>query len=85
MDTRRRPNTNLVSTLYNLLGYPRCRHCGKHYWLGVTGTADGCDACLGIERDRKGRAWLPDETEQVFESGDGGEITVARADAFAEV
>lgn len=28
-----------------------CPHCLCPYALGVTGTVDGCDTCLGIDRN----------------------------------
>jgi hypothetical protein len=59
-----------------------CSYCGASYRMGRGGVESGCDACLGIERDRKGRAWLSDETEQVFEGEGGGEIVITRAEAF---
>ena len=31
-----------------------CTHCGHEYLLGITGTIEGCDACLGIWRNLDG-------------------------------
>jgi hypothetical protein len=33
-----------------------CPHCGDEYTLGVDGTVDGCDECLGITRAVNGYA-----------------------------
>jgi NADH pyrophosphatase NudC (nudix superfamily) len=60
-----------------------CPHCGTSYRLGRTGVEGGCDNCLGIQRDRNGYAWLPDETEQTYMDVDTGTVyTVTRAEAF---
>lgn len=29
----------------------KCPHCKQTYELGITGTVDGCDECLGIVRN----------------------------------
>jgi hypothetical protein len=28
-----------------------CQYCEHQYTLGITGTVEGCDQCLGIERN----------------------------------
>jgi hypothetical protein len=28
-----------------------CQNCERNYTLGITGTVEGCDTCLGIERN----------------------------------
>ena len=36
-----------------------CPHCGHEYFVGVNGTVDGCDDCLGIERTSHGTIIQP--------------------------
>jgi len=60
-----------------------CPKCGNEYQMGRDGATDGCDKCLGIERDREGFAWLPEETEHRYmRLADETIYTVTRAEAF---
>ena len=69
----------------------KCPKCGKVYKMGYNGVVEGCDKCLGIQRDRTGMAWRPDETEVALVSASLSEEeqadpknwrVVKRADAF---
>ncbi len=52
--------------------------------MGYNETTNGCDKCTGVERDSKGRAWFPGETEIVLQPVDGGsEVTITKKQAFA--
>jgi len=60
-----------------------CILCGEKYDLGYTGVREGCDSCLGIERDANGSAWYPWEQVHIYEDVATGALqTVSRADAF---
>ena len=61
----------------------KCKICNKNYKIGCAGTVNGCDKCLGIQRDVNGYAWLPEETYQDYENVKTGKVTrVSRGDAF---
>lgn len=63
--------------------FARCQSCGRIFRMGYNGTVDGCDSCMGVERDRNGYAWGPGETEQTYEEVETGKtFTVKREDAF---
>lgn len=63
--------------------YKVCRLCGHAFELGHNGTVKGCDVCLGIQRDKNGYAWLPDESEMHLQDIETGiEEVVTRAEAF---
>lgn len=62
-----------------------CSKCHNGFILGVGGffvdeDTLSCDTCAGVERDAEGNAWLPDETEIVWEDG----TVTTRAEAFAK-
>lgn len=60
-----------------------CPKCGQPYEMGYNGVVDGCDACMGVQRDPNGYAWYPGETENTYQAVGGGEpFTVARDDAM---
>lgn len=62
-----------------------CPKCGKPFSMGDNGTVDGCDGCTGVQRDRNGYAWFPDETEQVYLDENTGELlAVTREEAFGK-
>lgn len=48
-----------------------CQLCGKTYDMGYNGTIDGCDDCLGVQRDMRGHVWHPDDTHHVYVNFDG--------------
>jgi hypothetical protein len=65
-----------------------CYKCGHAFEMGINGIKGNngpiCDTCAGVERDDKGRAWLPVETVYVAHdlNTDGIEVTT-REQAFA--
>jgi hypothetical protein len=60
-----------------------CQKCGKSYFLGYTGVVDGCDKCMGIQRDKGDFAWYPDENEHTYAPVDGSpEFTVKRSEVL---
>jgi hypothetical protein len=65
-----------------------CPICGETYIVGVNGMGEpsGCDSCLGIQRDKNGYAWSPDETTMELEDVETGARTiVTREQAFGLV
>ena len=61
-----------------------CPKCKKQYNLGYNGVGEGCDKCLGIERDKEGRAWYPGEKSHEYQPNNGSPAyTVTRKQAFA--
>ena len=62
-----------------------CPSCGRPYNLGYNGVVEGCDRCIGIERDKADHAWYPGETEHVYLFlDDGTEYLVTREQAFTD-
>ncbi len=64
-----------------------CPHCKKTFTPGVNGmwTPQGCDACLGIVRDKTGAPWLPREVEHlVVDPKTGRPTTITREQAFPQ-
>ncbi len=55
-----------------------CPICGKTYELGYTGMVDGCDACLGVIRDKSGYAWESNVVEKRIVYPSGKETIVKR-------
>lgn len=39
----------------------KCKTCGNLFDMGYTGTVDGCDICMDVQRDKEGNAWYPGE------------------------
>lgn len=63
-----------------------CPKCGFEYTLGIDGVVDGCDNCLGIQRDATGMAWLPGESMIMLEDVETGEVElITREEAFGLV
>lgn len=61
-----------------------CPHCKESYAWGHTGSMDGCDRCLGIERDGCGLAWRPRTEKKVGRTPMGEKFTLTRERAFAK-
>lgn len=62
-----------------------CAKCGAKFDMGYNGIVlldetEMCDTCAGVERDKWGDFWLPDEQEHLFTDG----YKITRAEALGE-
>jgi NAD-dependent SIR2 family protein deacetylase len=69
----------------------KCSKCENKFVMGMNGTfgKDGniptCDNCSGVERDKNGYIWFPDEKESTFMNVETDEeFTITREEAFSK-